>query len=104
MKLSQLAAKPQLIKITLDDESIVTQYGEPIEFYTWDRQPLEVFMRLANQSQTDGSSIIDIIKTLILNAWESNWRGTRLGRSGYQNDNHSRQPRHKISLSSQSGT
>jgi len=24
-------------------------------------------MRLANQSQTDGSSIIDIIKTLILN-------------------------------------
>lgn len=67
MKLSQLAAKPQLIKITLDDEAIVTQYGEPIEFYTWDRQPLEVFMRLANQSQTDGSSIIDIIKTLILN-------------------------------------
>jgi hypothetical protein len=67
MKLSQLAAKPQLIKITLDDESIVTQYGEAIEFYTWDRQPLEVFMRLANQSQVDGSSIIDIIKTLILN-------------------------------------
>jgi len=67
MKLSQLAAKPQLIKITLDDESIVTQYGEPIDCYTWDRQPLEVFMRLANQSQTDGSSIIDIIKTLILN-------------------------------------
>ena len=67
MKLSQLAAKPQLIKITLDDQSIVTQYGEAIEFYTWDRQPLEVFMRLANQSQVDGSSIIDIIKTLILN-------------------------------------
>ena len=67
MKLSQLAAKPQLIKITLYDETIVTQYGEPIEFYTWDRQPLQVFMRLATQSQSDGSSIIDIIKTLILN-------------------------------------
>jgi hypothetical protein len=68
MKLSQLAAKPQLIKITLDDQSIVTQYGEAIEFYTWDRQPLEVFMKLANQSQSEaGSGIIDIIKTLILN-------------------------------------
>ena len=68
MKLSQLASKPQLIKITLDDAAIVEQYSEPIEFYTWDRQPMEVFMNLANMSQSaSGSSIIDIIKTLILN-------------------------------------
>jgi hypothetical protein len=68
MKLSQLASKPQLIKITLDDETIVNIYGEAIEFYTWDRQPMEVFMNLANMSQSGpGSNIIDIIKTLILN-------------------------------------
>jgi hypothetical protein len=68
MKLSQLAAKPQLIKITLDDDAIVTEFGEAIEFYTWDRQPLEVFMKLASVSQSgDGSSIIEIIRTLILN-------------------------------------
>lgn len=68
MKLSQLASKPQLIKITLDDAAIVEQYKEPIEFYTWDRQPMEVFMNLANMSQSSsGSSIVDLIKTLILN-------------------------------------
>ena len=68
MKLSQLAAKPQLIQITLDDEAIVAEFGEAIDFYTWDRQPLEVFMKLASVSQSgDGSSIIEIIRTLILN-------------------------------------
>ena len=68
MKLSQLAAKPQLIKTTLDDTAIVETYGEVIEFWTWDRQPLETFMRLANMSQSaDGGSIVAILRTLILN-------------------------------------
>lgn len=66
MKLSQLAAKPQLIKITLDDDSIVKVHGEPVEFWTWDRQPLEVFMKLANANGTDMAGIIDVVRTLIL--------------------------------------
>lgn len=67
MKLSQLAAKPQLIKLEVNDEDTVKEFGEPIEFWTWDRQPLETFMKLANQ--TDGqnaSAMIDIVRTLIL--------------------------------------
>jgi hypothetical protein len=67
MKLSQLAAKPQLVKITLDSAEIVQEYGEPVEFYTWDRQPLEVFMKLANSSSADGASMINIVRTMILN-------------------------------------
>jgi hypothetical protein len=67
MKLSQLAAKPQLIKITLDDQALVKEHGETIEFWTWDRQPLDVFMRLANSKETDVGSMIDIVRTLILN-------------------------------------
>ena len=66
MKLSQLASKPQLIKISLDEKEIVEQYGEAIEFWTWDRQPLDVFMRLASADQGNMASMIGIIRTLIL--------------------------------------
>jgi hypothetical protein len=66
MKLSQLAAKPQLVKITIDDDEIVKEYGEAVEFWTWDRQPLDVFMKLANSSNQSTTSIIEIVRTLIL--------------------------------------
>lgn len=66
MKLSQLAAKPQLIKLTIDDEDIVKEFGEPIEFWTWDRQPLETFMKLANSDQANVGAMIEIVRTLIL--------------------------------------
>jgi hypothetical protein len=66
MKLSQLSAKPQLIQVHLDDEDTVKEFGEEIEFWTWDRQPMDVFMKLANSSTTDTSNIITVVKTLIL--------------------------------------
>lgn len=66
MKLSQLAAKPQLIKLVLDDEELVKEHGEPIEFYTWDRQPLDTFMKLANSDGKDAAQMINIVRTLIL--------------------------------------
>jgi hypothetical protein len=66
MKLNQLVSKPQLTKVVLDDEEIVKEYGESIEFYTWDRQPLDVFLRLANSSSVDVGNMIGIVKTLIL--------------------------------------
>jgi hypothetical protein len=66
MKLSQLAAKPQLIKMTLDDEDTIKEFGEPVEFYTWDRQPMDTFMQLASVSNKDPEVMIGIIRTLIL--------------------------------------
>jgi hypothetical protein len=66
MKLSQLAAKPQLIQLTIDDEATITEHGESIEFWTWDRQPLETFMKLANSDQQNAGGMIDIVRTLIL--------------------------------------
>lgn len=69
MKLSQLASKPQLVKIVLDDETLIKEHGggDPtIEFYTWDRQPLDVFMKLANATKENTGGIIDIVRTLIL--------------------------------------
>lgn len=66
MKLSEITSEPQLIEVSLDDKDIVNQYGEALSFYTWDRQPMDVFLRLANIDQKNTGDMIDIVKTLIL--------------------------------------
>jgi len=66
MKLSQITCEPQLIEVKLDDEDIVKQYGEPLSFYTYDRQPMDVFLKLANVDQKNTSELISIVRTLIL--------------------------------------
>jgi hypothetical protein len=66
MKLSEIAKAPKLIKIVLDKEEIVKEYGEPLEFFIYDRQPLEVFGRLANAEKEDFSQIANLMKDLIL--------------------------------------
>jgi hypothetical protein len=66
MKLSQICSEPQLVEVKLDDKDIVKQYGEPLVFYTYDRQPMDVFMRLANIDGKNTGELISIVKTLIL--------------------------------------
>lgn len=66
MKLSQLTAKPQLIEVSIDDKDTINEFGEAITFYTWDRQPLDVFMKLANTAGSDSAGIISVVRTLIL--------------------------------------
>jgi hypothetical protein len=67
MKINQIASKPQLIKLTIEDAEIIKDYdNEPIEFWTYDRQPLETFMKLAAMNQENSTEIIDLIRTMIL--------------------------------------
>lgn len=66
MKLNQLAAKPQLVKFELNDEDTLKEFGESLEFYSWDRQPLDVFMQLANAQRNNGAQMIDVVRKLIL--------------------------------------
>lgn len=66
MKLSQITSAPILVEVTIDDKDIVKEFGEPLTFHTWDRQPMDVFLRLANVDQKDTSTLISIVKTLIL--------------------------------------
>jgi hypothetical protein len=67
MKLTQLSAKPVLITVKLDDKEILKEFKEPIEFYTWDRQPMDVFMKLCSvKGDSLNAEIIEIVKTLIL--------------------------------------
>ena len=64
--LTQLAAKPQLIKIVLDSAEIVEQYGEELEFYIWDRQPIANFMNIATKMSDNYSEAVNLINDLIL--------------------------------------
>ena len=66
MKLSQLAAKPQLIKMELDDPDTLAEFSEPLEFWTWDRQPLDIFMQLAVSQQQDPTQMLEIVRKLLL--------------------------------------
>jgi hypothetical protein len=66
MKLSQLSAKPVLVLVSLDDEVTIKEFGEALEFYTWDRQPMDIFMKLANMDASSAGALIEVVKTLIL--------------------------------------
>jgi hypothetical protein len=66
MKLSEITSTPKLVEIKLDDQEIVKEYGEALVFHTWDRQPLDIFMRLANIDTKNTGELISIVKTLIL--------------------------------------
>jgi hypothetical protein len=66
MKINQLASKPQLIKITLDDQETIATVGEAVDFWTWDRQPLDKFMALAAMKGDNPVEIIEIVRKLIL--------------------------------------
>lgn len=66
IKINQIASKPQLIKVTLDDKETKAELGDELEFWTWDRQPLDKFMKLATIRQDKPDEIIAIVKELIL--------------------------------------
>jgi len=66
MKLSEITSEPKLIEVILDDEATIKEFGEALTFHTWDRQPMDVFMRLANVDQKNTGELINIVKTLIL--------------------------------------
>ena len=67
MKLSEIAKKPRLIEITIDDADIVEEFGEALTFWTWDRQPMDVFLKLAAIDQKNTGSVIEAVRDLILN-------------------------------------
>lgn len=68
MKLSDIAKKPTLVEVTIDDADIVEQYGEALTFWTWDRQPMDVFLKLASLDQKNTSSVISAVRELILDS------------------------------------
>lgn len=66
MKLTQLAREPQLIKLTIDDEIVIKEYGEPIEFWIYDRQPLDKFLKIAQLRSDKLEDTLALVKDMIL--------------------------------------
>ena len=66
MKLKELAAKPKLIEIIIDDEKIVEEYGDTLSFFIHDRLPIETYTNLASLNQEDASAMYSVIKDFIL--------------------------------------
>ena len=65
MKLSNLAKKPQLVKVVMDDEFIQKAYGESVEFYMYDRQDLPTCIKLS-KVETDNDELPKLIRQLVL--------------------------------------
>lgn len=66
MDLKKLAAKPKLERIVIDEPHIIEEFGEPLEFYMWDRQPMNTYVRLSNVDTRDIDNMIEEIRGLIL--------------------------------------
>lgn len=66
LNLKTLAAKPQLIKIVLDGDEIKEQYGDELEFYIYDRQPIDKFIKIASTMNTDYTTAVGMMNELIL--------------------------------------
>ena len=71
MRLTELTKKPVLTKLTLDDEDTVKEYGEPLEFYTLQPVPLDVFMKFQMRDIDDTKNFmkdtIEVLSEIILN-------------------------------------
>lgn len=65
MKLAELAATPQLVKISISDEETVEAYGEAVDFWVYDRQDMETFMKLANVSENNMSEIVNLVNQMV---------------------------------------
>lgn len=66
LKLTQLASKPQLIKVLIDKAEIVAAYGDELEFWIWDRQPIDQFIKMATTGADNYGEMIKMVNELIL--------------------------------------
>ena len=66
MKLTELAKKPQLVEMKINDEEIVEKYGDELLFFVHDRLPIETYTKLATVKTDDPGEMYNTIKDLIL--------------------------------------
>lgn len=66
LKLTQLASKPQLICITIDTPEIQKVYGDALEFWIMDRQPIDQFIKMATISGENYGDMIRMVNELVL--------------------------------------
>ena len=68
MNLKDLAKKPTLVKITIDDPEVIEEYGEPVEFYSYDRHPMSTYLKMASVNPENTDAVFEAIRDLVLDA------------------------------------
>jgi hypothetical protein len=68
MDLKSVAKKPQLQCIKLDSDQILNTYGEPLEFYMWDRFSMTDYMKISSIDQKDTSGMLAVVYDLVCDA------------------------------------
>lgn len=68
MNISEFAKKPELIKIEINDPTIVDKYGDAITFYIYDNIDISTYFEFyKSQSDNDGEKVNAMLRRLILN-------------------------------------
>ena len=65
-KLSELAGKPELTSLIIDDEEIVQSYGEELEFFVHDKLPISTYTKLASLDPKNAGQLFEAVRDLIL--------------------------------------
>ena len=69
MNITELAKKPELEQVTLDDPELIEIYGEPITFWMLDFVDINTYFDFFKfQGEQDGEALMTVLKKLILNA------------------------------------
>lgn len=67
--ITELATKPQLIEIKLDDSDIIENYGEEISFWMKDHLDLSTYFDFYKfQRDSSSESLMNTLRKIILNA------------------------------------
>lgn len=83
MRLTQLAKKPELIKLTLDDEETVKEFGDELEFWIYDRTPIDTFVKMATLKDGEFATMVETVNNLVLDE-----DGTPIVKDGYMIPTH----------------
>ena len=51
--------------MTLDSEAVIENYGEAIDYYIYDRQDMDTFMRLAQLNDGNMGDIVKIVSDMV---------------------------------------
>ena len=69
MNINELAKKPQLEEVTLDDADLIETYGEPITFWMFDHVDINTYFDFYKyQSEQNGELLMSALRKIILNA------------------------------------
>jgi hypothetical protein len=67
MDITQLAKRPELVKLEITDEDIVKEYGEPVSFWMLDHIDVSTYFSFYKfQQNQDSDLLMDVLRKIVL--------------------------------------